>query len=509
MANATLSPGQMLGKYKVTSHIANGAMGMVYRARDTKLNRDVALKVLFPHLTGDPNLMRRFQREAQTIAQLDHPNIVALYDTDNADGYHYIAMQFIDGASLGSRLRQGGARPSVRDTLEVARQVGGALAYAHTRGLVHRDVKPDNILCSKDGRYYLTDFSIVQLADGTHLTQTFASLGTPAYMSPEQGQGNKVIDHRSDIYSFGVVLYELLAGTPPFEATTPIGVVMKHINEPPPPLNKRRPDLPADLRKFIEKALAKKASDRHQSASDLVRGAEQLLANGGTVKSNDEHRLRWLLAGVAVIVLAVGGVVTMALLANRADPSATATATVVAATSATSVPASGDTASATPAPTDAPTTVASTPTTLAPAAATETGLPTSTQVALPTETPRPTRTPLPSATPLPTLTETPTVTPTPTASLTPTRTPSPTVTRTRAPRKTLVIIRRTVVAPKATLVLPNIATVPVVVIVPVVVPTLKIDPQPQPQPQPTSAPPPKVEPTSAPPPATSAPPPQP
>ncbi len=248
MANATLAPGQMLGKYKVTSHIANGAMGMVYRARDTKLNRDVALKVLFPHLTGDPNLMRRFQREAQTIAQLDHPNIVALYDTDNADGYHYIAMQFIDGASLGSRLRQGGPRPGVRDTLEIARQVGSALAYAHTRGLVHRDVKPDNILCSKDGRYYLTDFSIVQLADGTHLTQTFASLGTPAYMSPEQGQGNKVIDHRSDIYSFGVVLYELLAGTPPFEATTPIGVVMKHINEPPPPLSKRRPDLPADLR---------------------------------------------------------------------------------------------------------------------------------------------------------------------------------------------------------------------------------------------------------------------
>jgi eukaryotic-like serine/threonine-protein kinase len=151
MANsAQLSPGQTLGKYQIVSHIANGAMGMVYRARDVKLNRDVALKVLYPHLTSDVNLMRRFEREAQTIAQLNHPNIVSLYDTDAIDGYQYIAMQLIDGVTLGARIRQGGItnRMTVGDMLEVAKQIGSALEYAHSRGLVHRDVKPDNILCS-------------------------------------------------------------------------------------------------------------------------------------------------------------------------------------------------------------------------------------------------------------------------------------------------------------------------------------------------------------------------
>jgi eukaryotic-like serine/threonine-protein kinase len=405
---AALKPGFTLGKYVILSHIANGAMGMVYRARDAKLNRQVALKVLYPHLTNDVNLMRRFEREAQTIAQLSHPNIVALYDTDTADGYVFIAMQLIEGVSLGARMRQnaGVNKASAKETLEVAKQIGAALDYAHARGLVHRDVKPDNILCDNDGRYFLTDFSIVQLANATNLTQAFASLGTPAYMSPEQGQGSRTIDHRSDIYSLGVVLYEMMAGVPPFEATTPIGVVMKHINEPLPPLHKTRSDAPAGVRQLIEKALAKQAAQRFQKASDLVASADRALNAPEPAASAPEGRLRLALAGGGLIALLIAGVAGISLLTGSSQSEASAGATNTAPPVVVEAPAATATAtpSATPAPTstDAPT-ATPLPRRTEPAATTDTS---PTVTALPTSTALPlvTETPIPTASPEPTLT---------------------------------------------------------------------------------------------------------
>ncbi len=493
---ALLTPGQMLGKYQIVSHIANGAMGMVYRAHDVKLNRDVALKVLYPHLTSDVNLMRRFEREAQTIAQLNHPNIVSLYDTDSIDNYQYIAMQLIDGVSLGARIRQGGAanRMTVNDMLEVAKQIGSALEYAHSRGLVHRDVKPDNILCSSTGRYFLTDFSIVQLANATNLTQAFASLGTPAYMSPEQGQGSRTIDHRSDIYSFGVVLYEMLAGTPPFEASTPIGVVMKHINEPPPALSKVRPDLPLPVRQLIEKALSKKPADRFQHANLLVSSAERALAAPAEAQAAGNNRLRLVLGGAALLALILTGGAVMALVTGNLDPAGRNTP------------------------------VAATPT--APPANTQTPLAATKTIAAPTETALPTVTPLPvrveptntiesGPTPEPTSTAAPlatevvaTETVLPTATAEPSATPQVRATRRPLPRPTArprATATRVVINPPA----PVPTALPPTAIIqqpPQNNPPPSNPPPNNPPPQPTSPPPPP-QPTSAPPPPTSAPPP--
>jgi serine/threonine-protein kinase len=493
----SISTGQMLGKYQVTGHIANGAMGMVYRARDTKLNRDVALKVLYPHLTNDLGLMRRFQREAQTIAQLNHPNIVSLYDTDESDGYHYIAMQLIDGPSLGARLRQPGVKSmSSNDALEIAKQIGSALDYAHSRGLVHRDVKPDNILCSSDGRYFLTDFSIVQLANATHLTQAFASLGTPAYMSPEQGQGSKTIDQRSDIYSFGVVLYELLAGIPPFEASTPIGVVMKHINEPPPPLARARPDLPPPIRKLVERALAKKPTDRYQRASELVSAAQQI--QQGVPQREGGSTLRVVVAGVSALVLAGAGVLTMSALRAAGTSNSGATATRAPETTALSViPTAAAEATPTRAVAAPPTVTALPQPTVAPVIqqqeTTVTPLATSTEAPIETATPPPTETALPTATPVPT-----------SAGAATRRIVTPRPRRTLAPRPTATPLVR-VVVPTSYVQQPPPA------------PTQAPPPgggdsggggNPQPPPAATQAPPPPPQPTSPPAPPTAAPPPK-
>ncbi len=401
-SSISISVGQTIGNYQITGHIANGAMGMVYRALDTRLNRDVALKVLYPHLTNDESLMRRFQREAQTIAQLNHPNIVSLYDTGVHEGFHFIAMQLIDGPSLGARIRQNGpGKPAtLRDTLEVARQIATALDYAHSRGLVHRDVKPDNILCTGDGRYYLSDFSIVQLANATQLTQGFASLGTPTYMSPEQGQGSKIIDQRSDIYSLGVVLYEMLAGIPPFEANTPIGIVMKHINEPPPPIARVRPDVAPAARKLVERALAKKPADRFQRGRELAAEAERLLS--GASEGNATPNLRLVIAAISALAVASAGLLGLSALqiSSQSAPTATAapatlpgatqnrpTVTVLPAT-ATLLPSSTPLPAATPTAAFEPTTAVLVPTSTAAPLETATPLPTKTRIATATSTPQ-------------------------------------------------------------------------------------------------------------------------
>src|SRR5205823_6077041 len=259
------------------SGVGRGGMAVVYRATDARLHRTVAIKVLPPDLAFNADVRTRFIREAQTAAQLSHPNIVPIYAVDDKDGgsLSYFVMAFIDGESLGVRLAREGAWPVDR-TVRVLRDVADALAYAHARGVVHRDIKPDNILIDRaSGRPMVTDFGIARAAAGeTRLTVTGVAVGTPAYMSPEQALGEREVDGRSDLYSLGVVAYQMLAGQTPFEASNTPAMLVKHVSELPRRLAELRPDAPPALADAIDRALAKRADDRWPTAAafrDAVR----------------------------------------------------------------------------------------------------------------------------------------------------------------------------------------------------------------------------------------------
>src|SRR5215216_4347180 len=255
-------------------------MAVVYRATDLRLNRTVAIKVLPPDVAFNSDVRTRFIREAQTAAQLSHPNIVPIYSVDEKDhgSVVYFVMAFVDGESLGARLAREGAWPVDR-TVRVLRDVADALAYAHERGVVHRDIKPDNILIDRaSGRPMVTDFGIARAAAGeTRLTITGVAVGTPAYMSPEQALGEREIDGRSDLYSLAVVGYHLLSGETPFKASNTPAMLVKHVSERPRPIRERRPEVPAYLAVAIDRALAKRAEDRWSDAAefrDAIDGAQ-------------------------------------------------------------------------------------------------------------------------------------------------------------------------------------------------------------------------------------------
>jgi serine/threonine-protein kinase len=245
-------------------------MSIVYRALDRRLRRHVAIKVLPPEFAFDSAVRERFRREAQTAAQLNHPNIVPIHSVDEREGIAYFAMTLCDGDSLGHRLlRQ--PRAPVGEVRRIICEVADALAYAHLRGVVHRDIKPDNILLDREtGRALVTDFGIARAAEaGSRLTVTGIAVGTPAYMSPEQAIGEHEIDGRSDIYSLGVVGYQMLCGVTPFVANNTPSMLMKHVSELPAPISRHRRDAPPDLVAAIERALSKRPEDRWQTASDL------------------------------------------------------------------------------------------------------------------------------------------------------------------------------------------------------------------------------------------------
>ena len=257
--------------YDVEAEIGRGGSAVVYRATDVRLRRQVALKVLPPELAYREDVRSRFLREAQTAAQLSHPNIVPIYAVDEREGLVYFVMCLVDGESVAGRLRRE-PRPPLDYVRRVLRETADALAFAHGRGVVHRDIKPDNILIDRDsGRAMVTDFGIARAIEGadSRLTATGIAVGTPAYMSPEQALGERDVDARSDIYSLGVVGYLMLAGELPFRATNTPAMLMKHIGEPLPPLGARRPDLPPAVRDAIERALAKKPEDRWASATEF------------------------------------------------------------------------------------------------------------------------------------------------------------------------------------------------------------------------------------------------
>jgi serine/threonine protein kinase len=274
--------GSSLGNYKVLELIGAGGMGEVYLARDKRLGRKVALKLLPDYFTKDKDRLHRFQREARAASALNHPNILTVYEIGEIGENHFIATEFVDGATLRERIRSG--HVTANDAVEIALQTAGALAAAHEAGIVHRDVKPENIMVRKDGYVKVLDFGLAKLTENREesasdvstqaLVQTASGvvMGTALYMSPEQARGHEV-DGRTDIWSLGCVLYEMLAGRPPFEGETPSHVVVSILDKEPPPLGQRAgAPIPAELEAIISRALRKKREERYQKASDLVSG---------------------------------------------------------------------------------------------------------------------------------------------------------------------------------------------------------------------------------------------
>jgi serine/threonine-protein kinase len=267
--------------YELDAEIGRGGMGVVYRCKDVKLRRFVAIKVLPPDLAFRDEVRVRFLREAETAAQLNHPNIVPIFSVDERDGLVWFVMGLVDGESLAGRLLRE-PRPPFGDVKRILRDVADALAYAHTRGIIHRDIKPDNILLDRvTGRPIVTDFGIARAIEGdSRLTVTGTAVGTPAYMSPEQAMGEGEIDGRSDLYSLAVVGYQMLAGELPFKASNTPAMLMKHLSDPLRPIASVRPDVPRALAQLIERTLAKKPHQRWRDAAELRDALETVSVSG-------------------------------------------------------------------------------------------------------------------------------------------------------------------------------------------------------------------------------------
>lgn len=376
--------GETLGKYQILDEIGRGGMGVVYRGYDTALQRPVAVKVLAPHLVWEKDFVERFLREARTAAQLRHSNIVTVYDVGEQGGNYYIVMGFLEGETLSQMVARRGPL-SVAEVASVVSQVASALDYAHGQGLVHRDIKPGNVIVDKEGHVTLTDFGIARAVEGTRLTSAGAILGTPEYMSPEQALGQEA-DRRSDIYSLGVVCYEMLTGRAPFHAETPLATLHQQAYEPPLEPRKLNPNLSLAVERVLLKALAKEPRGRY--------GVRPWAARPATVVERPLPRpwrsvMPWVGAGLGVI----GLVVVILVFGRGPGPgSEAATATALARLQATPV---AQTVIASPTATAA---LTPTPTRRLPTAKpTERPAPTATLTKPPTATPTVTR--IPTATP--------------------------------------------------------------------------------------------------------------
>lgn len=268
---------EKIGRYEIKSELGRGGMATVYKAYDPRFERDVALKVLPREMMHDENFRVRFAREAKTIASLEHSAIVPVYDVGEEDGQPYFVMRHMTGGSLADLIEKGPL--SLQDAARMMDRLGPALDQAHLKGIIHRDLKPGNILFDSAGEPYISDFGIAKIAQGQSTTVTGgAIIGTPAYMSPEQAQGEP-LDGRSDIYAMGVILYEILAGAQPYQATTPMAVVVKHITDPVPHILDVNPVLPAGIETIIEKAMAKNPDQRFATAGEFA-AALNALARG-------------------------------------------------------------------------------------------------------------------------------------------------------------------------------------------------------------------------------------
>src|SRR5713226_196381 len=262
------------GRYRILRKLGTGGMANVYLAEDEVLGRRVAIKILNDRHAGDDQFVERFRREAKNAASLSHPNIVSIYDRGEAEGTYYIAMEYLDGRSLKELIVARGPAP-IHLAVDYARQILAAIRFAHRHGIVHRDIKPHNVLVDGEGRLKVTDFGIAR-AGASQMTEAGSIIGTAQYLSPEQARGTAV-DQRSDLYSLGVVLYELLTGTLPFNGDTPVEIAMKHLSTIPEPPSERKPDVPRDLDLIVMRALAKDPDDRYESAEEMDADLERFM----------------------------------------------------------------------------------------------------------------------------------------------------------------------------------------------------------------------------------------
>jgi serine/threonine-protein kinase len=329
--------GELLaGRYELEELVGTGGMSSVYRAHDRLLERDVALKILHQSHLADEETIERFRREARAVAQLSHPCIVTVIDRGEEDDRQYIVFEYVAGENLKQLIERRGPLP-VREALELASQVGRALAFAHSAGLVHRDVKPQNVLLNGDDGVKVTDFGIARSLDVDGVTQTGTVLGTSNYIAPEQASG-KPVDAQTDVYSLGVVLFELLTGRVPFEGENFVAVAMRHVTEQPPHVLDLRPDVPARVANAVERALAKDPQDRFVTMTAFVEELEACLRELGSEPDRDttaivrtpvvrESRQRraaarrsaWPLLALVGGLAALAAVVALALLTD-ADP---------------------------------------------------------------------------------------------------------------------------------------------------------------------------------------------
>jgi eukaryotic-like serine/threonine-protein kinase len=273
------------GRYQVVRKLGAGGMANVYLAEDQELGRRVAIKILNDRYANDDQFIERFRREAKNAAALSHPNIVSIYDRGEAEGTYYIAMEYLDGRSLKELITSRGPAP-LNVAIEYARQILSALRFAHRHGIVHRDIKPHNVLVDAEGRVKVTDFGIAR-AGTSQMTEAGSIVGTAQYLSPEQARGTGV-DQRSDLYSLGIVLFELLTGTLPFNGDTPVEIAMKHLSQTPELPSALRPELPHELDLVVTRALAKDPDARYQSAEEMDADLERL-ARGASVSHETEE----------------------------------------------------------------------------------------------------------------------------------------------------------------------------------------------------------------------------
>jgi len=316
--------GSMLGKYQILEELGVGGMGAVYRAYDPSLEREVAIKVLLPHLAHDREFVQRFLREARTAARLDHAHIVHIYEVGQAGELYYFVMAFLPGKSLARIIAERGAL-SLSETIAIAGQVADALDYAHGHGLIHRDVKSANLVVDDSGRVVLTDFGIARAADGTRLTATGTTIGTPEYMSPEQAEGREATA-ASDLYALGIIVYEMLTGEVPFHATTPVVTLLKQVQDAPPSLRTKNPSVSAAVEQAVMWALAKQPANRPSNGAEFISALRRATAGAPTAAlppaPRSEPRLvrkglpTWVwVAGGAVLVISLA--LAMILIASR------------------------------------------------------------------------------------------------------------------------------------------------------------------------------------------------